>query len=275
MPIKDILVHVDSTESSRARLRLALDLARGFEAHVCGFHVAPEAAVQLHIVPSAVGRVVESHRNHAVPAVSRSQALFEEETAASRSTTNWQSVAGDITDRLAERARLVDLLVLGQFDEENAKGFSTHLLTERVVAQSASPVLIVPDVGDFQVLGGRVAVAWDGSRPAARALRDALPFLREASDVHVLVADVGPGPSDVKGPELILHLARHGIRPKLSHLHARRGSVAKVLLTTVAELGADLLVMGAYGQAPLKEFLLGGVTDDVLRQTPVPILASH
>jgi nucleotide-binding universal stress UspA family protein len=269
MPIKDILVHVDSTESSRARLRLALDLARGFDAHVYGFHVAPGSAVPTCVAQTAV----EAHRDRAHP--SRSQALFQEESAARRATTIWQCAAGDVADRLAERANLADLVVLGQFDEENARGVSPSLLTEKVVAQTATPVLIVPNSGDFQVLGGRVAVAWDGSRPAARALRDALPFLRRASEVHVLVADIGPGPDDIKGPELILHLARHGIRAKLSHLHARRGSVARVMLTAVAELGADLLVMGAYGQAPLKEFLLGGVTDDMLRQTPVPIIASH
>jgi nucleotide-binding universal stress UspA family protein len=275
MPIKDILVHVDSTEASRARLKLALDLARRFEAHVYGFHVVPEPTVRPYVAPSAIGVAVGAYRHHAEHAVSRSRALFEEETAGGPGTTNWQFVEGDVADRLAERARLVDLLVLGQFDEENAKGFSTYLLIEKVVAQSASPVLIVPHIGDFHVLGGRVAVAWDGSRPAARALRDALPFLREASEVHVLVSDIGPGPGDIRGPELVLHLARHGVRAKLSHLQARRGSIANVLLTAVAELRADLLVMGAYGQAPMKEFLLGGVADDVLRQTPAPILASH
>jgi nucleotide-binding universal stress UspA family protein len=269
MPIKDILVHVNSTESSRARLRLALDLARGFDAHVHGFHVVPQSAVPTYAASNAVEALsVRAGRT-------RSQALFQEETAIRPTKTNWQCAAGDVADRLAERANLVDLVVLGQFDEENAKGFSAYLLTERVVAQCAPPVLVVPNTGAFQVLGGRVAVAWDGSRPAARALRDALPFLRAASEVHVLLADVGPGPDDIKGSELILHLARHGIRAKLSHLHARRGSVAMVLLMAVAELGADLLVMGAYGQAPLKEFLLSSVADDMLRQTTVPILASH
>src|SRR5262249_19634226 len=102
-----------------------------------------------------------------------------------------------------------------------------------------------------------------------------LPFLGKASDVHVLVADIGPAPQNIRGPELIMHLARHGIAAKLAHIKAKRGAVAHVLLGAVRELGADLLVMGVYGHAPLKEFLLGGVTDDVLRHSSVPILASH
>jgi nucleotide-binding universal stress UspA family protein len=274
MSIKDILVHVDSTTASRARLRLALDLARAFDAHVCGLHVVPEPTVP-YVAPSAVERVEHAYRNQAERAGDQSEALFQEETAASRDMAHWQGMAGNIADMLAERARLFDLLILGEFDEESAKGFSPYLLTEKVVAQSCPPALIAPNDRTGSVLGGRVAVAWDGSRAAARAIRDALPFLRKASDVHVLVADIDPAPENIRSPELIMHLARHGISAKLAHIKAKRGTAAHVLLGAVREVGADLLVMGAYGHAPLTEFLLGGATDDVLRHASVPILASH
>jgi nucleotide-binding universal stress UspA family protein len=124
----------------------------------------------------------------------------------------------------------------------------------------------------------RVLVAWDGGREAARAVNDALPILERATAVKALLinpSDASNGHRREPGADIALHLARHGVKVTAARTVARDISVADAILAEISDYGADLLVMGAYGHSRAREFMLGGVTRQMLTTMPVPVLMSH
>ena len=123
----------------------------------------------------------------------------------------------------------------------------------------------------------RVVVAWDGSRTAARALRDSLPVLVRAEDVRILcvVEEKKGGADALQTDRLVAHLALHGATAKAEIKNAGSKDIGAVVRDYVRQERADLLVMGAYGHTKLREFVLGGVTRSMLAHPPVPLLLSH
>jgi nucleotide-binding universal stress UspA family protein len=120
-----------------------------------------------------------------------------------------------------------------------------------------------------------VLVAWDGSAPAARALADALPILVRAERVEILSVD-GRGIDDVHehGRAVTRHLARHGIDATFKRTTSA-GDIGNTILSHAADIGADFLVMGAYGHSKLREALFGGTTRTLLESMTIPVLMSR
>jgi nucleotide-binding universal stress UspA family protein len=121
-------------------------------------------------------------------------------------------------------------------------------------------------------------VAWDAGREAARAVNDALPILRRAKAVTVL--SINPQPSydgygEEPGADLAVHLARHGVKVEVQHSKGEEIGVGNAILSRLADHGADLLVMGAYGHSRLRELVLGGATRRILQSMTVPTFMSH
>jgi nucleotide-binding universal stress UspA family protein len=119
-------------------------------------------------------------------------------------------------------------------------------------------------------------VCWDGSRPATRAIADALPFLRRAKaiDIVAVSGERGKG-SEMVGTNMARHLARHGLAVELKRVTAGDVDVPSAIRSQVAETGADFMVMGGYGHSRLREFILGGVTRTILTSSTIPVLMSH
>jgi nucleotide-binding universal stress UspA family protein len=168
--------------------------------------------------------------------------------------------------------------VLGQFDTDNPPTISAFLLPAKVVFEAAIPILIVPNASTFGDLGRRPLVAWDGSREAARAIHDAMPLLAAAERVSVLAIDplrqghMHGGPQTAK---LLTYLSHHGIHAEQKEIAADDKGVTADLLGHATAMGADLLVMGAYGHSRIWEFLIGGATQHLLERTRVPVLMSR
>ncbi len=119
-------------------------------------------------------------------------------------------------------------------------------------------------------------VCWDGSRPAARAIADAMPFLEKAKRVELVIVTNEPGKKDeIEGADMGQHLARHGLKVEVKRINSGGIDVADALLSHAADSGADFIVMGGYGHSRLREFVLGGVTHSMLRTMTVPVLLSH
>jgi nucleotide-binding universal stress UspA family protein len=278
MGFKDILVHVDSTPASTVRLRLGISLARRFGARLSGLHVIPDPDVPPYFKPSAVARIAKIYRQSAREAAVLAETHFREAIKDIDVVAVWQSLEGEITGVLAERARFSDLLVLGQYDTENPPSISAFTTPERVVVDAGTPVLVVPTRGSFDGAGRHVLLAWDGSRESARAFRDAMPLLQAAERVSLLAIDPdrqGHMHPDANPAELVAHLARHGVSVKATEFSVGERNVTDILLVQAAQLHADLLVMGAYGHPRLLEFWLGGTTHDLLERAPIPVLMSH
>src|ERR1700730_5255570 len=278
MSFKDILVHVDATPASRNRLQLALTLAHRFGARLSGLHVIPDPSVPPYFKPSAIERIAKIYAENAREAADRAEPLFREETKDASAVVGWECIAGEMEERIAERARFADLLLLGQFDTENPHGISAFLLPAKVVFGAASPILVVPNAGRFGDIGRRIVATWDGSREAARAIRDAMPLLKRAEQVLLLAVDLvrqGHMHDGADASQLAAHLGRHGVQVVVEEISSGKTSMTDTLLTQAAEVGGDLLVMGAYGHSRIWEFVVGGTTPEVLERAQIPVLISR
>jgi nucleotide-binding universal stress UspA family protein len=171
-------------------------------------------------------------------------------------------------------ARRFDLSIVGQSEpDQQAIG---NLIIEAALFDTGRPVLVVPYIQRAGLRLDRILLCWDGSRSAARAAADALPFLRRAKLVEVVTVASEPAKSDeMPGADIAQHLARHGVTVELKRIVTAETDVASTILSHAADSSADFLVMGGYGHSRLREFILGGVTREILASMTVPVLMSH
>lgn len=281
MRLKDILVHLDTTEQGKLRLRLAADLARRHEAHLTGLFTL-DIMMPIIAAPEAGGAAVladllQSMRQDGLAEAAGVEAAFHERLRLDGLAGEWRLVEGMAPEQLALHARYADLSVLGQGDPEGSDP-AARALIEAALFASGRPVLVLPHAGRFDTLGRTALIGWNASREAARAVNDALPLLARAESATVLA--VNPhgglgGHGEEPGADIALHLARHGIKVQVEHTVSPEVSDGDILLNRAAELSADLLVIGGYGHSRLREMALGGVTRSLLRQMTVPVLMSH
>jgi nucleotide-binding universal stress UspA family protein len=178
----------------------------------------------------------------------------------------------DLLDAFTLQARLNDLTVL---DAEPLALSADRGLIEAVVTASGRPLLVVPPKCEtFRAEG--ILVAWDGSAKAARAVNDALPFLRNARWVELVSVEGEKDLSDtVRGAEIAPHLARHGVKVSVNVLEAKDGDVGEALRRHATYAQADMLVAGAFVHSRLRQAVLGGVTASLLKRCPVPLFLSY
>jgi nucleotide-binding universal stress UspA family protein len=148
-------------------------------------------------------------------------------------------------------------------------------LAEALIFGSGRPVLIMPDAADPVWNTDHIAVSWDGSQAATRAIHDAMDLLAGAETVTLLTALDDKKVEDGTVLGLISYLDRHGIKASHSDVHSSGIPIGKALQTSALDHGAGLLVMGAFGHSRIREFVLGGATRSVLDQPMLPILLSH
>lgn len=303
MDLKDIVVCLDPTDAGEARLRLAAALGRRCNARLSAAYLMPEAIpgappYGTPVTPPTgaawmpqAGLVVGTPAPGVAPGLGGArgtdvtrgpeladiiEARFREEVQAHMIEGDWHMfAAGESRDLLAV-LRAADLVIYGQSSPDYR--LPTGFRPEDVIVGCGRPVLVVPFVGAFAALGCSVLVAWDGSREAARALHDALPLIDKAEAVTVMsvetseedLADAQPSLDRVVG-----HLQRHGITARSEGLVGGDVPTADLLLSRAADLGADLIVAGAYHHSQFREALLGGVSRELLDHMTIPVLMSH
>lgn len=281
MPYKDILVVLDDTSECRERVDVAVRLARKHEAHLTGLFVVEYGYIPTYAEAQIPQEVLAHRREMARAAATGVQEAFERQAQDAGISAEWRMVDGDSVRVVSLHSRYADLTVIGQNSPDGGGGFgSCPNLAELVVLGCGRPVLTVPYVGKYPVVGQRVMIAWDARREAARAVADALPMLGAADSVAILSVNPISGKSDgyhgeMPGADIALHLARHGVNVEAQRVETRDVSVANMLLNRVADQSIDLLIMGAYGHTRVRELVLGGVTRQVFRQMTVPVLMSH
>jgi len=171
----------------------------------------------------------------------------------------------------SDHARYFDLAVLG-WELGNP---TARMVAEAVVFGSGRPTILMPEAARIGKID-KVAIAWDGSRVAARAVGDALPLLERASEIHVVtVVDEKPIKQSDIGERMKSSLRKRGLTADWRPIGAQAQPIAVTLQEHAMRAGADLLVMGGYGHSRLRDFVLGGATAGVLDELKLPILLSH
>ncbi len=182
----------------------------------------------------------------------------------------------DIGRHVAGRARYADLVVLPKpYGKDH--GVELEPVTEGALFEGQAPVLIVPEGAAPTSTPARVVIGWNESNEALRSVRAALPALKAADTVHVVIIDPpqhGPNRSD-PGGALSQFLARHGVKAEIDVLSKTMPRVSEVLLRHVQDVDADMVVMGAYGHSRFREAILGGATRNMLEQAGVPVFLAH
>ena len=280
MELKNILVHVDGTERAAARLRLACAIATRTDAQVTGTFVIPDLYFGAYLAGGYVSSdLFEQQRAQAEADGKKAAAVFEEIVSKAGAHSEWRTEEGNLADILARHARYADMVVVGKGDPDDPVRYPHPELAADVAMSSGRPVLILPNAGTFNDVGKRVLVCWNGSREAARAAQDAMPLLSQAVKVTVIAVNPtkreGGDHGDIPCADFALHLARHGIKAEATSTAADGIGVADAILARASDLGVDLIVSGAYGHSRTREWIFGGVTESLMRNTTVPVLMSH
>jgi nucleotide-binding universal stress UspA family protein len=279
MTYKTLTVHLDTSTRANARLSLALKLARTYGAHLDGVFAAFEPRPHEFYVMAGSADYYAEHRKVRAEQRGAIERLFHAELKRAQIEGNWVAAEGDPIAAVTQRSRTADLTIIGQADVDDPEAYIADHFAETTVLGAGGPVLIVPYTGHFETIGERVLIAWNGTREAARAVHDAIPFITRAAHVTIAAASTtfSSVPSQGSCAELAAMLARHGATNVDIARFDREASesAGDALLNYAADGGFDLLVMGAYGHARLQEMVLGGATRTILLTMTLPVLMSH
>lgn len=275
MTVKDILVAYDGSDAADHVLRHVLTLAEREDAHVTGALVHGLSAIMAQLGPYASPQVEDVLQAQDNEDRARIRARFHETAGKAMTEANkvhFIDHQGPPDETLATIARLYDLVAMPVAGKGKAH-FVSH--PDAVVDRSGRPLLLVPEAEGAAPAPKKVMIAWDGKRAASRAITGAMPLLRLAETLHVV--EVGPHESsfDPSVDEVVRHLGRHGLPAEAVRIEPARSGIAASILRHAGDMGADLLVMGAYEHAKIAEDLFGGVTHHVLREAKLPVLMAH
>ena len=274
--IKDLVVNLSTAADDNTAANYAISLAREFDAHLAAVAFAYEAVPVAMLIDDRAAEWIDELMKEAEADAKAAVVRFEEATRGSgiSSEVRWMtaSFAGtaDVFGRIARR---FDLSVVRQSEPD--KKTPDPLVIEAALFDSGRPVLVVPYIHKSGIKLDRILVAWDGSRSAARAVGDAMPFLKRAKTVEVVVVGDRPKSKEIPGADIAHHLARHGVTVEVKEIVAADVDAANVLLSHAADTSADFMVMGGFGHSRLREFVLGGVTRSILATMTIPTLMSH
>lgn len=282
MTYSSIMTLVDGSPSAIQRARIAAALAERFDARLTGVFPRPPLPVSAWdepvywgmppVIPPAVPpEILVAHERRTEAQGEEARMAFEAAAAAAGCRSDWLTLEADNGTGVLELARRTDLTVLppGRLPTVGPSGSAAIDLA----LAGGGPALILPDRVADPAPGRRIVVAWNGGREAARAVRDAWPFLSAAETVHVVV--VASAGADEPDSRLQRYFEEHGCTARVVVVREADQGVAEVLRRQVHALKADLVVMGLYGHSRFRETVLGGVSRDLLGDPPVPMLVSH
>lgn len=280
MSLRSLLVLVDDSEASSARLETAIAMAEAHDAHLSACAALEQPAYYYGIGSEVAADVyledVERVRAMAQEVAQKAEKRLGE--AGHDGGVRWETgVPAAVADIAARHARYADLTLVGQPFEGPQETLMLKVM-EGALFDSGRPLAVVPKGWTGGAFGKRVMVAWAPRREAARAVADAMSFIEGSEAVSIGIVDPETGDADhgdEPGADIATALSRHARDVSVSQLPSGGLSVAGRLLKHAEEWGADLIVMGGYGHWRLREMLFGGVTHEMLRSSAVPLLLSH
>lgn len=273
--IKDIVAKLSVGKPRDVAGEFAVTTAKLFEAHLTAVAFANEPPITS--VSDGVSReLIANYRAEQRAYADKAEQMILNSARLAGVDCETRVHANTLTDAakvFGVIARDYDLSVVAQGEPDDDA--AETLTIEAALFESGRPVVVVPYIQKAGMKLDRVMVCWDGSRNAARAVGDALPFLRMAARIEVVTVEANERRNELKGAQIAEHLARHKLPVELKPLIAPDLEVANVILSHAADSAADLIVMGGYGHSRLREFVFGGVTRGMIGSMTVPVLMSH
>jgi nucleotide-binding universal stress UspA family protein len=267
MGIRDILVHLDNSSASVARLDLAIVYAMKHGARLRGLYLI----THLFYEPSAIGEKTDSEKI---------ERLFMDKTSEAGITSEWvfqdcSTMGSNISNLITMHAYFTDLLIIGQVDLSSPVINIPTDLVERVVVSCGRPVLVIPYSGTFNTAGDRIMVAWKAGRESIRAINDALPHMQKA---HSVVIVEGRKPYESNDATIVMvkdFLQKHDILVSVDVISSESFPIGDMLLNNICEKKIDLLVMGAFAPNRRGNLELSPVAKHILKHMTAPVLISH
>ena len=275
--IKDILVNLSVGDRPNPAGDYAISVAAAFDAHLSGIAFVYDPIVPVSgagYIPADVIEMQERENAAASKAaLDRFAAACTRAGITAEPLTLGASLSG-VGDQFSHLARRFDLAIVGQAEPERSA--VEEVIAEAALFEFGRPVIVVPYIQKDPLKLDRVMLCWDGSRAATRAIADAMPLLKKAGQVEIVIVSNERGKRDeIEGADIAQHLARHGLKVEVKRTVLGDIDVADVILSHAADAGADFIVMGGYGHSRLREFVLGGVTRSIFRSMTAPVLMSH
>jgi nucleotide-binding universal stress UspA family protein len=276
---KSMLVHIPTERSARPAVDGSISLAMSCGAHLDAIATGFETINNVPFVAeggAAVASMFELELERAMERAQAALAVFEIEARGAKISYGSRAMAGTLGEVVAmvgAAARLYDLTVVSQ--GEPGRGVFDNQFPQELLLQTGGPLLMLPYTFRGAFKAARIGICWDGSRLAARALRDAMPLLTQADALTIITLNASEVPADASPAQLAKHLARNRLPVRTISLQADRGDVQSSILSVAADESLDLLVMGGYGHSRLQETVFGGVTREMFRSMTVPVLMSH
>ncbi len=274
------VVSLNDTGNLDHMLATCAHMATRNEAHVIGVYIIPSVEVYAVYGGIAMADVIDDQRNRYLAMGKQVREKFERAMTLNSVSHEWReldAISSSIGREFVQQCRFADLAIIAQVRANEDCGVEPGF-AEYVVMEAGRPVLLLPRGRPFETTGNKVLMGWNGSREAARACFDALPLLPKGSEACIVWVDPQKQRSlagNVPGAELAATFARHGVNVTAEPMPTADADAGRALLARVDDIGADLLVMGAYGHSRVREFVFGGATEHVLNNATVPVLMSH
>ncbi|UUX51503.1 universal stress protein [Nisaea acidiphila] len=289
MSLKTVLAPVLGNEADAAILNAALAVATPHGAHVFVAHIHRDPRdvlvpqVGMGMSASMIETLVDQAESFANEARAASLAAFdkwrednklvmvEKPTASDGVTVSFETLVGEPTTMVAQRSRMVDVIcVIAPTERE---GSDAMAIAEAAMLQSGKATMVVPHDVEFPAVK-TIAVGWNASKEAAAAIAHAMPLL-ETADKVLVMSGIDSELTEEKLSVFVDSLLWHGVKAEAKTFDASSGSISGRLQAEAREAGAQLLVLGAYSHSRFRESIFGGVTDDVLTETRIPVLMAH
>lgn len=275
---RNMLVHIPTERAVRPVVDVAIALAVARRSHLDAVAIGYESMSAVGMVveggSAAVAAVVGVEAERAQERANAAISVFEVEAKLAGidyGTRTFAAIPADAEQDIGALSRLYDMTIVLQ-PEAGDRSFD-NMIPQGVLFNSGGPMLMVPYTHKGPLEARHVGIAWDGSRLAARAVRDAMPFLMSAKAVTVIA--VNEDANAASSSDLVSHLGRRGIAAKAQRVTVDRANIQGAILSIAAESGIGLLVMGGFGHSRLQERILGGVTREMFQSMTVPVLMSH